>query len=141
MRRWAWSERLMYGAAGRLTTWPAKEFDRFLRASLPGQDAVERIPAVMPPGVDPEPAPGPSAVAPETFELRFSELQRQARYDEMWDLLAEDAQRAWGGRAVFAAAMRRQAEDGVLLGATVSSVEIIPEWADRRRRRRSHRYR
>jgi hypothetical protein len=53
----------------------------------------------------------------------------------MWEMLAEDAQRSWGGRDAFVAGMKAQSADIELLEADVRDVEIVAEWTDRRRKR------
>lgn len=91
--------------------------------------------SALPPTGPPERPPEPTSIAPGTFELRFNELQRQRRFDQMWDLLAEDAQRCWGSRQRFVERMRRQAGDYEVLEAQVDASRIVPEWTDRRRNR------
>lgn len=119
--------------AGHFTTWPADDFTRFTRSG--GARAPEPIVSALPPSGPPERSPEPTAIAPGTFELRFTELHRAQRFDAMWDLLAEDAQRCWGSRQEFVERMRRQSSDFELLGAEVGSSSIVPEWTDRRRNR------
>ena len=119
--------------AGHFTTWPADDFSRFTRSARGrAQDAPE---AALPPSGPPERPPAPTSIAPGTFELRFNDLQRASRFEEMWDLLAEDAQRCWGSRSSFVDRMRRQAGEYELLGASVDATRIVPEWTDRRRNR------
>ena len=119
--------------AGHFTTWPADDFVRFTRSS-PGL-AREPAAAALPPTGPPERPPAPTAIAPGTFELRFNDLHRAGRFDEMWDLLAEDAQRCWGSRAAFVERLRRQAGEHELLETSVDAARIVPEWTDRRRNR------
>lgn len=133
--RWPWLESLLQRALGRASTWPAEDFSRFTRARLPGQE-LERGPAALPPPAEPAPAPEAVTIAPATFELRFAGLQRDGRYEEMWDLLAHDAQRSWGGRGQFVESFRRQAGLFQLIEAEVGECRIVPEWTDAVRRRR-----
>jgi hypothetical protein len=84
------------------------------------------------------PSPAAASIAPASFELRFVELQRQGGYEEMWDLLAEDAQRSWGDRRTFLERMQHQTDEFELLGARVGEVRIVPEWTDGRSRRTYH---
>jgi len=126
-------DRLLERVLGRFTTYPADDFARFTRSAEARGQTPEL--AALPPAAPPQAAPAPESIAPGTFEVRFADLQSRGAYDEMWELLAEDAQRAWGGRAQFVEGMRRQAVEYQLLDARVSGVDIVPEWTDGRRNR------
>lgn len=76
-----------------------------------------------------------AAVPPATFELRFARLQRKRSFEQIWELLAVDAQQSWGSRDVFVAEMREQADGYELIEASVRDVAMLPEWTDRRGRR------
>lgn len=91
--------------------------------------------SALPPSAPPERPPAPASIAPGTFELKFTRLHRERRFDSMWDLLAEDAQRSWGGRQRFVERMRRQAAEYELAAAEVGETLIVPEWTDQRRHR------
>ena len=119
--------------AGHFTTWPADDFQRFTHSGL--TRAPEATVSALPPSGPPERSPEPTSIAPGTFELRFNQLQREHRFDQMWDLLAEDAQRCWGSRQRFVERMRRQAGEYELVEAQVDGSRIVPEWTDRRRNR------
>jgi hypothetical protein len=71
-------------------------------------------------------------MTPSAFEQRFARLQRQGRFDEMWSMLAEDAQLSWGSRQAFAEGMREQNRSVELLDADVQDVDLVPEWTDSR---------
>jgi hypothetical protein len=114
---------------GRVSTWPAREFSRFRQTPIPPAGGTP----VLPPEAEPLKAPEPTSIAPGTFELRFTTLQREGRYHEMWDLLAEDAQRAWGGRDRFVRGMARQAQEVQVLEAAVGACEVVPECRIRER--------
>jgi hypothetical protein len=73
----------------------------------------------------------PVPVAPATFEMRFMRLQAEGRFDEMWEMLADDAQRAWGSRDAFIRGMPRLDEDMQLLDMHVISVTVLDGWVDR----------
>ncbi len=118
--------------AGHFTTWPADEFARFTRSAR-GEPAT--VVAALPPEAPPERPPEPASIAPSTFELRFSRLQRAGHFEAMWEMLAEDAQRSWGGRERFVERMRRQMAGYELLDAQVDEAQIVPMWTDRLRRR------
>jgi hypothetical protein len=91
--------------------------------------------AALPPDAPPERPPEPASIAPGTFELKFTRLHQDRRFDVMWEMLAEDAQRSWGSRHAFVDRMRLQAGEYELLEASVDGSEIVPEWTDRRRNR------
>jgi hypothetical protein len=80
-----------------------------------------------------EPLPSPPAVsiAPATFERRFMKLHVEGRFDEMWEMLAEDSQRAWGSREAFIRDMPRLGDETELLDMQVVSVAVVEGWTDR----------
>ena len=125
-------DRLLTWVTGHFTTWPADEFGRFVRS--PNRQP-EPVVSALPPAARPERPPDPSSIAPGTFELRFTRLHQERSFDQMWEMLAEDAQRSWGGRQAFVERMRRQAAEYELLGAEVDESRIVPEWTDRHRNR------
>ena len=118
--------------AAHFTTWPADDFSRFTKSA---RAASEALVVALPPDATPEKPPEPVSIAPRTFELRFARLHRDRAFDAMWDMLAEDAQRSWGGRQQFIDRMRHQATEYELLDAQVDGSEIVPQWTDRRRNR------
>jgi len=91
LRRWPAVEAAVTRLAGHFTTWPVDEFARFVRAPVGSQLAAGE--PVHPPAAEAHrPAP-PMSIAPATFELRFMKLHSEGRFDDMWEMLAEDAQR------------------------------------------------
>ena len=84
-------------------------------------------------GAEFEPLPSPPAVsiAPAAFEKRFMKLHAEGRFEDMWEMLAEDAQRAWGGREAFIRDMPRLGEETELLDMQVVSVAVVEGWTDR----------
>ena len=103
-------ERLGNRVAGQFTTWPADEFD------------------VTPPPVE-SPLPS-SSIAPASVEMRFMKLHAEGRFGEMWDMLAEDAQRAWGSRELFIREMPRLDEWLEILDLSVVSAALLESWTD-----------
>jgi hypothetical protein len=81
------------------------------------------------------PEPPAISIAPATFERRFMKLHAEGRFDEMWDMLAEDAQRAWGGREAFIRDMPRLGDETELLDVQVVSVAVVEGWTDRMHQR------
>jgi len=77
------------------------------------------------------PGPTPPAIAPGHFEMRFMKLQAEGRFDEMWDMVADDAQRAWGGRETFIQNMPRMVDNVEILDTEVMTVRMLDEWHDR----------
>ncbi|MGH7912889.1 MAG: hypothetical protein ACREOV_14320, partial [Candidatus Dormibacteraceae bacterium] len=76
------------------------------------------------------------ALAPSSFEQRFTRLQRERDYPAMWDLIAPDAQHVWGGRDRFVESMWRQGTAGWnVLDVRVLAVQVLGEWHDQRRDR------
>ena len=129
LRRWPALEAALSRLAGRFTTYPSDEFDRFVGAPIAG--ASPGSPSAFPPASEPIRPPPPVSIAPATFEMRFMKLQAQGRFDEMWEMVAEDAQRAWGGREAFIRGMPRLNEDMELLDMQVVSVNVLEGWTDR----------
>lgn len=84
---------------------------------------------------DLEAEPVPVSVAPDTFEMRFMRLHAEGRFDEMWDMIADDAQRAWGGREMFIRNVPRLGEDTELLDVQVLDIQLLPSWTDLRHAR------
>lgn len=128
VRRWPALEAALSRLAGRFTTSPSDEFGRFVGASMasPGLGG----PAALPPAAMPMRPPPPVSIAPATFEIRFMKLHAQGRFDEMWEMLAEDAQRAWGAREAFIRDMPRLGGDMELLDMHVVSVDVLEAWTD-----------
>jgi hypothetical protein len=133
LRRWPPLDNLLAWLANRFTTWRADEFARFTRSARSRRPVATS--AALPPPAPPIQSQPAAAIAPATFEMRFLRLQEQGGYEEMWELLAEDAQRSWGSRQAFVEGMRQQAGDFQLLEANVAGVKIVPEWTDGRSHR------
>jgi len=110
LRRWTGVEEVVAWVAGWFTTWP--------------EDDLESAP----------PAPAVS-IPPATFEMRFMRLHAEGRFDEMWDMLADDAQQAWGSREFFAREMPRLDQDMELLDMQVVTVNVIDGWTDQAHQR------
>ena len=72
----------------------------------------------------------PSSIAPATVEMRFMKLHSEGRFGEMWEMLAEDAQRAWGSREVFIREMPRLDEWLEILDLSVVSAAVLESWTD-----------
>ena len=77
----------------------------------------------------------PEPIAPAAFEMRFMQLHAEARFDEMWEMIAEDAQRAWGGREMFMRDMSLLGDDTELLDVQVLDVKVLESWTDLRHER------
>jgi hypothetical protein len=134
LRRWPAVEAALTRIAGRFTTWPVDEFGRFVRAPVGARFSASD--AALPPEGEPHRPPAPMSIAPATFELRFMKLHAEGRFDEMWEMLAEDAQRAWGGRDSFMRDMPRLGDDVELLDVQVLNVKVLESWIDQRHERR-----
>ena len=131
LRRSPILDRLLDRLLGRFSTYPARDFQRFTRSNSGTLTSAGGL-AALPPPTEPLRLPEPAALAPGTFELRFAGLHSRGDYVEMWDCLAEDAQRSWGGREHFVERMKKQGAEYELLDARVSGVDIVPEWTDRK---------
>ena len=133
LRRWAAVEAVLARIAGQVKTWPADDFGKFVSASI-GTGMAGAV-AALPPPTEPL-LPDPlTSIAPATFEMRFMKLHAEGRFDEMWEMLAEDAQRAWGGRETFMRDMPRLEDDVELLDMQVVSVKVVEEWIDQAHQR------
>ena len=133
LRGWPMVEAFVLRLAGHFTTWPADDFGRFVSASI-GTGMAGAI-AAMPPPIEPLRPPPPTSTAPATFEMRFMRLHAEGKFDEMWDMLAEDAQRAWGGRDAFIREMPRLGDDVELLDMQVVNVKVLEGWTDQAHQR------
>ena len=67
---------------------------------------------------------------PGRYEMRFMRLHAEGRFEEMWDMLADDAQRAWGGLQNFIREMPRLDEWLEILEMDVASVTLLENWTD-----------
>jgi len=74
----------------------------------------------------PRPAPQPPAMC----EMRFMKLHTEGRFEEMWEMLAEDAQHAWGGLQNFMRDMPRLDEWLEIVDMQVASVTLLDSWTD-----------
>ncbi|TAN34148.1 hypothetical protein EPN29_04155 [bacterium] len=119
--------------AGQFTTWPADDFGRFV--SAPVGTGTPGAAAALPPPMEPLRPPPPTSIAPATFETRFMKLHAEGGFDEMWEMLAEDAQRAWGGRDSFIRNMPRLDDETELLDMQVVSVAVLEGWTDQEHHR------
>ncbi|TMD78734.1 MAG: hypothetical protein E6I82_00685 [Chloroflexi bacterium] len=128
LRGWPIVETFVLRLAGHFTTWPADDFGRFVSASV-GTGMAGAF-AAMPPPVEPLRPPPPTSAAPASFEMRFMKLHAEGRFDEMWELLAEDAQRAWGGLQNFIREMPRLDEWLEILDMEVTSTTVLESWTD-----------
>ncbi len=135
LRGWPFIDRLMTKVAGHFTTWPADDFSEFMATPI-GQPSGAPAYTAQPPVPRPIRPPEPASIAPGAFEIRFTRLQREGRYEQMWSMLAEDAQSSWGSEENFIRGMALQ-EDGSaeVLEAEIGSVNIVPEWTDSNRNR------
>jgi hypothetical protein len=133
LRRWPAVETLLTRIEGQFTGWPADDFGRFVTGSI-GTGMAGPIVA-MPPLLEPLQPPPPASIAPATFEMRFMRLHAEGRFDEMWEMLAEDAQRAWGGRDVFMRDMPRLDDDFEVLDMQVVTVKVLEAWTDQTHQR------
>jgi hypothetical protein len=133
LRRWPAIESFLTKLAGQFTTWPADDFGRFV--SAPVGTGMAGAAAALPPPIEPLRPPPPTSIAPATFEMRFMKLHAEGRFDEMWDMLAEDAQRAWGGREAFMRDMPRLDDGTELLDMQAVSVAVLEGWTDQAHQR------
>jgi hypothetical protein len=118
-RRWPAFRALLTRVFGRFIGRPGDDFGNMAQRGV--ADFSYQDEALRPPSV---------SIAPATFERRFMRLHAEGRFDEMWEMLAEDAQRAWGGRDAFIRDMPRLDEETELLDMQVVSVAVVEGWTD-----------
>jgi hypothetical protein len=75
-------------------------------------------------------APPPVPAAPAVCEMQFMKLHAEGRFEEMWDMLADDAQSAWGGLQNFVHEMPRLDEWLEILDMQVANVTLLDSWTD-----------
>ena len=102
-----------------------KRFFRRVRRTTPLVALVGWFDRVFWEEAEPDHAP-----APATCEMRFMRLHVEGRFEEMWDMLADDAQRAWGGLQNFIHEMPRLDEWLEIVEMQVASVTLLDEWTD-----------
>jgi hypothetical protein len=103
--------------ARQFMAWPAYDMDVLPSTSGAGGRAGSIATAVSP-------------AAPASAEMRFMKLHTEGRFDEMWEMLADDAQRAWGGLQTFAREMPRLDEWLEILDMEVANVTMLDTWTD-----------
>jgi hypothetical protein len=133
LRRWTAVDSVLARVSGQVRTWPSDDFGRFASPSI--GTGMAGANTAVPPWLEPVRPPPPASIAPATFEMRFMKLHAEGRFDEMWEMLAEDAQHAWGGREYFARDMPRLDDDVELLDMQVVSVNVIDGWTDQAHQR------
>ncbi len=74
-------------------------------------------------------------MSPAAFEVQFMRLHAEGRFGEMWEMLSEDSQRAWGERERFMHEMPRLDADIELVDMRAVDVTILDEWVDRKHER------
>jgi hypothetical protein len=116
IRRWTNVETLRLRIARPFLTWPVEEGGGYSGGRLGG--AVH------------SPAPARSRIAPATVEMRFMRLHAESRFEEMWDMLADDAQLAWGTLQNFVREMPRLDEWLEILDMQVASETMLDVWTD-----------
>ena len=67
---------------------------------------------------------------PGSYEMRFMRLHTEGRFEEMWEMLADDAQLAWGGLQNFVREMPRLDEWLEILDMQVANVTMLDSWTD-----------
>jgi hypothetical protein len=77
-------------------------------------------------------APSRLGIAPAAFEMLFMRLHAEGRFDEMWDMIADDAQQAWGDRDTFVREVQGLDDGTELLDIEVLNVQVLDMWTDRR---------
>lgn len=79
----------------------------------------------------PTPTPAPTQESgPGRYEMRFMALHSEGRFDEMWEMLADDAQRAWGGLHNFIREMPRLDQWMEILEMDVANITMLDSWTD-----------
>jgi hypothetical protein len=115
LRHWAGVE--TFRTRARLfMVWPAYDLDR--RAAAGGGAPYGGALATV------------AAEAPATCEMRFMKLHTEGRFEEMWEMLADDAQRAWGGISNFVREMPRLDEWLEIIDMQVATVTLLDSWTD-----------
>jgi hypothetical protein len=127
-RRWPLVDGLLHRVAGQFTTWPADDFGRYVSASVGTGMAGAFAP--VPPSMESLQPPAPESTPPGSFEIRFMKLHTEGRFDEMWDMLADDAQRAWGSVHNFIREMPRLDEWLEIVEMQVANVTVLDSWTD-----------
>jgi hypothetical protein len=128
LRRWPAVDALITRVAGQLTSSPANEYGRYVSSPIGAFPTVGL--GAFPIQLEPERPPPPTSDAPAAAEMRFMKLHAQGRFDEMWEMIADDAQSAWGGRDAFMREMPRLGYDTELLHMEVVSVTFLESWTD-----------
>ena len=125
LRRWPAVESFFQ----RFVSWPADDFGRYVSASA-GTGMAGAFASMAPMYESPQPTVAMAPPTPGNFEIRFMKLHTEGRFEEMWDMLADDAQRAWGGVQNFIREMPRLDEWLEILEMQVANVTVLDTWTD-----------
>ena len=116
---------------GRFRPWPVvAAFLASLVARAATWPAGELFGVVVPAAPPSAPAVRVRRPAPAVYEMRFMKLHAEGRFEEMWEMLAEDAQRAWGGIQHFVREMPRLDEWLEILEMQVAGETLLDTWTD-----------
>jgi hypothetical protein len=124
IRRWPVVESFLQ----RFGSWPADDFGRYVSATV-GTGMAGAF-ATNPAQVEAVRPHSGESIHPGTFEIRFMKLHSEGRFEEMWEMLADDAQRAWGGLQNFIREMPRLDEWLEILEMQVANVTLLDTWTD-----------
>jgi hypothetical protein len=116
----------------RLTQWTGVERFRTRARQFmawPGYD-MDLAPSSTHPGFGGSLATHVAPSAPANCEMRFMQLHTEGRFEEMWAMVADDAQRAWGGLQNFVREMPRLDEWLEIVDMQVANVTILDSWTD-----------
>ncbi|MHB8573425.1 MAG: hypothetical protein ACYDAY_10835 [Candidatus Dormibacteria bacterium] len=72
---------------------------------------------------------------PRHCEELFTNFQKLRKYEDMWMLLAPEAQASWGSRESFVRQTMEADSRVRVVGSEVDDVQILPVWTDRRRQK------
>ena len=112
--------------ARQFMSWPAYDLDRFAGASI--RTGIGGVFTSAPPAAT---SPRqPVGAPPASCEMRFMKLHTEGRFEEMWEMVAEDAQRAWGSLGNFVREMPRLDEWLEILEMQVANVTLLESWTD-----------
>jgi hypothetical protein len=119
IRSWTTVETLRLRISRPFLPWPVEEPGDAGRGGFGGP---ARGPA---PALAPQPR-----IAPASVEIRFMRLHVEGRFEDMWEMLADDAQRAWGSVHNFTREMPRLDEWLEILEMHVAGETMLEVWTD-----------
>lgn len=126
LHRWPAVQSLFVRFKRHFMAWPAEDLGTYTHStSGVGLGGAYGAPHAAVESMQPRPSSSPGAV-----EMHFMQLHAEGRFEEMWEMLADDAQHAWGSIQDFVREMPRLDQWLEILEMQVASIAMLESWTD-----------